>query len=188
MNRFSPVASKILELAPIEDPLFPDMLRNIPALGSGSPEFQETMLTVKGDHVINANHRLSALFNRNFRSRYNSGSPRWGIASGIADRRIPESEHARNDGPPGLGLHGASEPAGPRGARLQPVRQHERKRRTSIRTGRRRSGCRTFRARTSRCSISPDSRTRAAASAPADASVRATAADRTTAPPSARSI
>ena len=46
-NRFSPVASKILELAPIEDPLFPDMLRNIPALGSGSPEFQETMLTVK---------------------------------------------------------------------------------------------------------------------------------------------
>ena len=28
------------------------MLRNMPALGSGSPEFQETMLTVKADHVI----------------------------------------------------------------------------------------------------------------------------------------
>ena len=81
-NRFSPVASKILELAPIEDPAFPDMLRNIPALGSGSPEFRETMLTLKGDHIISSNNRLSALFNRNFRSRYNSGSPRWGIPPG----------------------------------------------------------------------------------------------------------
>ena len=81
-NRFSPVASKILELAPIEDPLFPGMLRNMPALASGSPEFQETMLTVKADHVISTNHRLSALFNRNFRSRYNSGSPRWGKPPG----------------------------------------------------------------------------------------------------------
>ena len=53
-NRFSPVASKILELAPIDDPRFRDMLRNIPALGSGSPEFQETMLTLKADHIINS--------------------------------------------------------------------------------------------------------------------------------------
>jgi hypothetical protein len=82
VNRFSPVASKILELAPIEDPLFSDMLRNMPALGSGSPEFQETMLTAKVDHTISSNHRLSALFNRNFRSRYNSGSPRWGNPPG----------------------------------------------------------------------------------------------------------
>jgi hypothetical protein len=82
VNRFSPVASKILELAPIDDPLFPDMLRNIPALGSGSPEFRETMLTIKGDHIISSNQRLSALFNRNFRSRYNSGSPRWGLPPG----------------------------------------------------------------------------------------------------------
>jgi hypothetical protein len=81
-NRFSSVSSKILEVAPIEDPLFPDMLRNMPALGSGSPEFQETMLTFKGDHVVNPKHRISALFNRNFRSRYNSGSPRWGKPPG----------------------------------------------------------------------------------------------------------
>ena len=81
-NRFSPVASKILELAPIEDPTFPDMLRNIAALGSGSPEFRETMLTLKGDHIINDKNRISALFNRNFRSRYNSGSPRWGVPPG----------------------------------------------------------------------------------------------------------
>src|SRR5262245_33218399 len=78
-NRFSPVAAKVLDVARIDDPLFPDMLRNTPALGSGSPEFRETMLTLKGDHVISANQRVSALFNRNFRSRYNSGSPRWGI-------------------------------------------------------------------------------------------------------------
>ena len=40
------------------------------------------MLTVKADHVISSEHRLSALFNRNFRSRYNSGSPRWGKPPG----------------------------------------------------------------------------------------------------------
>jgi hypothetical protein len=40
------------------------------------------MLTAKVDHVINSGHRLSTLFNRNFRSRYNSGSPRWGKPPG----------------------------------------------------------------------------------------------------------
>src|SRR5262249_42735684 len=72
VNRFGSVAQKILEPAPIEDPLFPDMLRNMPALASGSPEFHETMLTIKADHMINSKNRLSALFNRNFRARYNS--------------------------------------------------------------------------------------------------------------------
>src|SRR5262249_33163479 len=81
-NQISPVASKILQLAPIDDPLFNSMLRNIPALGSGSPEFRETMMTFKVDHVVGPRSRLSTLFNRNFRSRYNSGSPRWGLPPG----------------------------------------------------------------------------------------------------------
>lgn len=81
-NRFSPVSSKILELAPITDPQFDSMLRNIPALGACCPEFRERMLTFKGDHNLNANHRLSAMLNRNFRTRYNSGAGRWGPPPG----------------------------------------------------------------------------------------------------------
>lgn len=81
-SRMSPVATKILELAPIEDPVFSDMLRNFPALGSGSPEFKESMLTLKGDHMLSARHRISALYNRNFRARFNSGNPRWGTPPG----------------------------------------------------------------------------------------------------------
>ena len=78
-SRWSPVSSKILELAPITDPVFSGMLNNMPALGACCPEFRERMLTFKGDHNFNVNHRLSAMYNRNFRTRYNSGSPRWGI-------------------------------------------------------------------------------------------------------------
>ncbi len=81
-NRFSPVSAKVLDVAKIDDPLFDTMLNNIPALASGSPEFWERMLTFKGDHVINANNRLSGMVNRNFRRRYNSGSPRWGTPPG----------------------------------------------------------------------------------------------------------
>ncbi|MBN8731220.1 MAG: TonB-dependent receptor [Acidobacteria bacterium] len=81
-SRWSPVSSKILELAPIDDPVFDSMLNNMPALGSCCPEFRERMLTFKGDHNFNTNHRLSAMYNRNFRTRYNSGSPRWGPPPG----------------------------------------------------------------------------------------------------------
>ena len=40
------------------------------------------MLTFKGDHNINTSHRLSGMVNRNFRTRYNSGTPRWGVPPG----------------------------------------------------------------------------------------------------------
>jgi hypothetical protein len=81
-NRFSPVSSKILELAPITDPLFDQMLRNMPALGTGSPVFNEKMLTFKGDHHFNEKHRTSGMVNRNFRLRNNSGPNRWGPPPG----------------------------------------------------------------------------------------------------------
>jgi hypothetical protein len=81
-NRFSPVSSKILELAPIDDPLFDTMLRNIPAIGTCCPEFRERMLTFKGDHNFKQSHRLSAMVNRNFRKRFNSGAGRWGTPPG----------------------------------------------------------------------------------------------------------
>jgi hypothetical protein len=77
--QWSPVSTKILDLAPITDPSFSTMLNNTPAIASSSPVFQETMLTLKGDHVISTAHRISATFNRNFRARNNAGSPRWGL-------------------------------------------------------------------------------------------------------------
>lgn len=80
--RWSPVSTKILELAPITDPLFDTMINNIPTLGSSSPNFQETMLTLKGDHNISSAHRISSTFNRNFRSRNNSPGGRWGVPPG----------------------------------------------------------------------------------------------------------
>jgi hypothetical protein len=77
--QWSPVATKILELAPITDPAFDTMLNNIPTLSSSSPVFGETMLTLKGDHVLSERHRLSGTFNRNFRARNNSPGGRWGV-------------------------------------------------------------------------------------------------------------
>jgi hypothetical protein len=81
-NRFSNVSSKILELAPIDNPLFDTMLRNTPALGACCPVFRETMLTMRGDHNFNSSHRLNAMYNRNFRSRFNSPGGRWGVPPG----------------------------------------------------------------------------------------------------------
>ena len=81
-NRFDPVSAKILQVAPITDPIFDTMLRNIPAIGTCCPFFDETMLTLKADHMISSSHRLSTLFNRNFRDRNNSPGGRWGIPPG----------------------------------------------------------------------------------------------------------
>ncbi|HEY1242461.1 MAG TPA: carboxypeptidase-like regulatory domain-containing protein, partial [Bryobacteraceae bacterium] len=78
-TKWDPVATKILELAPITDPLFDTLVNNTPTLGSSSPTFQETMLTLKADHNISEKHRLSSTFNRNFRSRANSPGGRWGV-------------------------------------------------------------------------------------------------------------
>ena len=80
--RWSPVTRRILEMAPITDPTTDTMLNNIAQLGTGSPVFGETMLTLKGDHQISASHRVSGLFNRNFRARNNSPGGRWGIPPG----------------------------------------------------------------------------------------------------------
>ena len=77
--RWSPVSTKILDLAPITDPLFDSMLNNIPAIGTCCPNFHETMLTLKGDHVLSSSNRLTATFNRNFRERNNSPGGRWGV-------------------------------------------------------------------------------------------------------------
>ena len=80
--RFSPVSQKIIDVATIDKPLFNSMINNMPAIGTCCPEFQERMLTFKGDHNINSNHRLSGMVNRNFRKRFNSGNPRWGAPPG----------------------------------------------------------------------------------------------------------
>lgn len=81
-NRWSPVSQKILELAPITDPIFDTMLNNIPQIGTCCPNFNEWMLTLRGDHNISSSHRVFALFNRNFRERNNSPGGRWGVPPG----------------------------------------------------------------------------------------------------------
>ncbi|MCC6538275.1 MAG: TonB-dependent receptor [Bryobacterales bacterium] len=81
-SRFSPVASKILELAPIDDPLLDQMLNNMPSLGTCCPFFDETMLLVRIDHQFSQNHRAFASYNRNFRERNNSPGGRWGVPPG----------------------------------------------------------------------------------------------------------
>ncbi|MGH9672557.1 MAG: carboxypeptidase regulatory-like domain-containing protein [Bryobacteraceae bacterium] len=81
-NMWSPVSQKILELAPITDPLFDTMQNNIPTLGACCPNFQETMLTTKVDHIVSTNHKSSVTFNRNFRKRNNSPGGRWGVPPG----------------------------------------------------------------------------------------------------------
>ncbi|MBL8214533.1 MAG: TonB-dependent receptor [Bryobacterales bacterium] len=81
-SQFSPVSTKILE-AGLTDPIFNTMLNNIPALGACCPFFEETMFTVKGDHNFNTSHRVSAMFNRNFRERNNSPGGRWDIPPGL---------------------------------------------------------------------------------------------------------
>src|SRR5439155_20614155 len=58
------------------------MLNNIPSIGTCCPFFDETMLTLKADHYISSSHRLTAMFNRNFRQRNNSPNGRWGIPPG----------------------------------------------------------------------------------------------------------
>ncbi len=80
-NRFSSVASKILDVG-ITNPLFDTMLNNIPALGACCPIFDEKMLTLKGDHNFNTSHRISGMFNRNFRERNNSPGGRWDTPPG----------------------------------------------------------------------------------------------------------
>jgi len=81
-DQWSSVSQKILELAPITDPVFDRMLNNIPTLSSGSPVFDERIIGVKVDHVFGSNHRMSGYFNHHFRLRNNSPGGRWGIPPG----------------------------------------------------------------------------------------------------------
>jgi len=82
-NRFDPVAAKILQVAPITDPIFDRMLLNYPALASCCPVFDEHIIGVKGDQILNSKHRLSAYFNYTFRQRNNSPGGRWGNPPGM---------------------------------------------------------------------------------------------------------
>lgn len=81
-SRFNAIARNVLQQAPITDPSFATMLRNIPNFGACCPVFNEKMITIKGDQVVTSNQRLAVTFNRNLRSRYNSPGGRWGDPPG----------------------------------------------------------------------------------------------------------
>jgi hypothetical protein len=77
-SQWSAVSRNILEKAGITDPLFDRMLNNIPNLSSGQPIFDERMYMAKIDHKFNDSHRISGLYNHNYRNRINSPGGRWG--------------------------------------------------------------------------------------------------------------
>ncbi|MDQ6666083.1 MAG: carboxypeptidase-like regulatory domain-containing protein, partial [Acidobacteriota bacterium] len=81
-DRFDPVAGKILQLAPITDPISDTLLNNIPNIGTCCPVFDQTTIGVKIDHIVNSNHRLSGYYNHEKRIRNNSPGGRWGIPPG----------------------------------------------------------------------------------------------------------
>lgn len=77
-SEWSSVSRNILDIAGITDPLFDRMLNNIPNLSSGQPVFDERMYMGKIDHKFNDSHRVSGLYNHNYRNRINSPGGRWG--------------------------------------------------------------------------------------------------------------
>jgi hypothetical protein len=77
-SQWSAVSRNILDKAGITDPLFDRMLNNIPNLSSGQPIFDERMYMAKIDHKFNDSHRISGLYNHNYRNRINSPGGRWG--------------------------------------------------------------------------------------------------------------
>jgi hypothetical protein len=77
-SQWSAVSRNILEKAGITDPLFDRLLNNIPNLSSGQPIFDERMYMAKIDHKFNDSHRISGLYNHNYRNRINSPAGRWG--------------------------------------------------------------------------------------------------------------
>lgn len=78
LSRWSPVSRKILELAPITNPINDNLLNNMVSLGACCPVFDEKMYTIKGDHIFNERHRMSLSYNYNDRVRNNSPGGRWG--------------------------------------------------------------------------------------------------------------
>ncbi len=78
-SRWDPVARKILELAPITDPIRDSMLNNVSALTTCCPVFDESILGAKVDHVFGPRHRLAAYYNHQHRLRNSSPPGRWGL-------------------------------------------------------------------------------------------------------------
>lgn len=74
-NRFSTVYSNILDVGLI-DPEQDTMVRNTPTIGTCCPFFSLYTIGVKGDHNIGDKHRLSGVYNHEYRIRNNNGGPR----------------------------------------------------------------------------------------------------------------
>ncbi|MCI0722826.1 MAG: TonB-dependent receptor [Acidobacteria bacterium] len=79
---WSPVTGKILELAPITDPINSNLLNNIPAIGTCCPRHDDRNHGFKVDHKFSDQHRLATFYNHNYRVQDNSPGNRWGIPPG----------------------------------------------------------------------------------------------------------
>ena len=83
-NRISTVASNVIsENGGIISPTIDEMVRNTPTVGTCCPYFNLWTVGIKGDHQINDNHRLSGLYNHEYRIRNNNGGETYLPVPGI---------------------------------------------------------------------------------------------------------
>src|SRR5690348_9101038 len=69
---WDPAAANIVNKVGIVDPQYNKMVNNITKIG-GQPFFDEHIIGIKIDHVINEKNRLSGYWNRSYRNRQNNG-------------------------------------------------------------------------------------------------------------------
>ena len=68
--RINPVATAILGVG-LVDPTLPSMTHNIQQLGTGQPFFDEHIIGIKVDQIINDKNRISVFYNQGYRERNN---------------------------------------------------------------------------------------------------------------------
>ena len=71
-SRINPVSAAILKVG-LVDPTSSAMLRNIQALSTGQPFFDEHIIGIKVDQIITDKNRISFFYNQGYRERNNNG-------------------------------------------------------------------------------------------------------------------
>jgi hypothetical protein len=69
-SRINPVSAAVLNVG-LVDPTNPGMINNIKSLSSGQPFFDEHIIGIKVDQIINDKNRISVFYNQGYRERNN---------------------------------------------------------------------------------------------------------------------
>ncbi|MCW5982775.1 MAG: carboxypeptidase regulatory-like domain-containing protein [Bryobacteraceae bacterium] len=76
-SRFSPVSQNIIGNVGIVDPELDRMVLNTPTVGTCCPFFDLRTYMIKADHNLTDNHRISGVYNHEYRNRNNSPGGRY---------------------------------------------------------------------------------------------------------------